>query len=205
MSAATTVPSLAQGLANEPVSRIDLARYAGHWHEIAHLPMVFQRRCIDHVTADYTLRPDGKLDVRNVCRTRNDIADVAEGVARPAGGRAGALKVRFAPAWLAWLPFVWADYWVIDLDPAYRWAVVGSPSVSSPTGWSCSVSANHWSTAGSRPTSTVIGSSRSPSRSTARTTGASVWSTCRTPASTSSTSRSPSASSRRARARSRDS
>jgi apolipoprotein D and lipocalin family protein len=128
MSAATTVPSLAQGLANQPVSKIDLARYAGHWHEIAHLPMYFQRDCIDHVTADYTLRPDGKLDVRNVCRTRNDVADVAEGVARPAGSRAGALKVRFAPAWLAWLPFVWADYWVIDLDPAYRWAVVGSPS-----------------------------------------------------------------------------
>ena len=23
---------------------------------------------------------------------------------------------------------VWADYWVIDLDPEYRWAVVGGPS-----------------------------------------------------------------------------
>jgi apolipoprotein D and lipocalin family protein len=36
--------------------------------------------------------------------------------------------VRFAPRWLAWLPMVWADYWVIELDPDYRWAVVGSPS-----------------------------------------------------------------------------
>ncbi len=36
--------------------------------------------------------------------------------------------MRFAPAWLGWLPWVWADYWVIDLDADYQWAVVGSPS-----------------------------------------------------------------------------
>jgi apolipoprotein D and lipocalin family protein len=36
--------------------------------------------------------------------------------------------VRFAPDWLAWVPKVWADYWVIDLDADYKWAVVGSPS-----------------------------------------------------------------------------
>lgn len=126
--AAATVPSLARGLANEPVAQLDPARYAGHWHEIAHLPMYFQRKCIDHVTADYSVRADGKLSVRNVCRTRDAVADVAEGVARPVKGQPGALQVRFAPAWLAWLPFVWADYWVIDLDPDYRWAVVGSPS-----------------------------------------------------------------------------
>jgi apolipoprotein D and lipocalin family protein len=27
--------------------------------------------------------------------------------------------VRFAPRWLSFLPMVWGDYWVIDLDPAY--------------------------------------------------------------------------------------
>jgi apolipoprotein D and lipocalin family protein len=37
------------------------------------------------------------------------------------------LKVRFAPAFLTWLPFVWADYWVLALDPAYRHAAVGTP------------------------------------------------------------------------------
>jgi apolipoprotein D and lipocalin family protein len=35
--------------------------------------------------------------------------------------------VRFAPGWLGWLPMVWADYWVVDLDPDYQWAVVGGP------------------------------------------------------------------------------
>ena len=38
------------------------------------------------------------------------------------------LAVRFAPAWLAWLPLVWGDYWVIDLADDYRYAVVGEPS-----------------------------------------------------------------------------
>ena len=40
----------------------------------------------------------------------------------------GRLEVRFAPDWLAWAPMVWADYWVVELDPDYRWAVVGGPS-----------------------------------------------------------------------------
>jgi apolipoprotein D and lipocalin family protein len=38
------------------------------------------------------------------------------------------LKVRFAPAWLSWLPIVWGDYWIIGLAPDYSWAVVGDPS-----------------------------------------------------------------------------
>ena len=33
-----------------------------------------------------------------------------------------------APDWLAWLPIVWGDYWVIALDPDYRWVMVGAPS-----------------------------------------------------------------------------
>ena len=37
------------------------------------------------------------------------------------------LKVRFAPAALSFLPFVWGDYWVLGLADDYSWAVVGSP------------------------------------------------------------------------------
>jgi apolipoprotein D and lipocalin family protein len=32
--------------------------------------------------------------------------------------------VRFAPAWLSWLPQVWGDYWVIDLDADYQLVAV---------------------------------------------------------------------------------
>lgn len=119
----------AQTLPNEPVARLDLARYMGQWHEIAHLPLVFQRQCVGDIAAQYTLAEDRQIRVANSCRTADGSRDTAVGMARPDGsGRGGALQVRFAPRWLGWLPWVWADYWVVDIDPDYRWAVVGSPS-----------------------------------------------------------------------------
>jgi apolipoprotein D and lipocalin family protein len=109
------------------VPELDISRYAGEWHEIARLPMTFQKQCTGNVTAAYTLDEEGAIGVRNRCRTAKGEAVVAEGVARPVEGHPGRLKVRFAPAWLSRLPLVWADYWVIDLDPGYTWAVVGEP------------------------------------------------------------------------------
>ena len=41
--------------------------------------------------------------------------------------RRGQLQVRFVPDWLSWVPLVWADYWVLALDPDYQWALVGEP------------------------------------------------------------------------------
>jgi apolipoprotein D and lipocalin family protein len=35
--------------------------------------------------------------------------------------------VRFAPAWLSFIPMVWGDYWIIDLDADYQWVVVSEP------------------------------------------------------------------------------
>ncbi len=119
-AAATTLP-------NHPVRTLELDRYAGQWHEIAHLPMFFQRRCLDAVTATYTPNPDGTIHVHNTCRTSDGMTSV-DGVAKITEGQPAALKVRFAPAWLGWLPMAWADYWVIEVDADYRWAVVGSPS-----------------------------------------------------------------------------
>lgn len=115
-------------LPNQPVDAIDIQRYAGQWHEIAHLPMFFQRKCVDTITATYTLQLDGTIQVHNACRTKDGSMDASDGVAKTAPGKPAALKVRFAPAWLSWLPLVWADYWVVDLDPDYQWAVVGGPS-----------------------------------------------------------------------------
>lgn len=114
-------------LPNQPVSELELNRYVGQWHEIAHLPMFFQRKCLDQITATYTLRGNGRLDVRNACRSVDGDQKVSQGIAKPVPGKAGALKVRFAPVWLAWLPWVWGDYWVLEVDSNYRWAVVGSP------------------------------------------------------------------------------
>ncbi|GAA5069931.1 lipocalin family protein [Lysobacter panacisoli] len=124
---AFAVPGRAQDAVNAPVAELDLKRYSGQWHEIAHLPMFFQRQCVGDITATYTPRADGNVTVRNACRTKEGTTDVSEGIARPVAGKPAALEVRFAPDWLSWLPMVWADYWVIDLDPEYHWAVVGGP------------------------------------------------------------------------------
>lgn len=126
--ATTPAPPPPPRVENRPVQQLDLRRYTGRWHEIAHLPMVFQRKCTTNITADYALRPDGRIDVRNACRTKEGRIEAAEAVARTTNGAQGALEVRFAPAFLSWLPFAWADYWVLDIDPDYQWAVVGSPS-----------------------------------------------------------------------------
>lgn len=109
------------------VPELDISRYAGQWYEIAHLPVSFQDKCTGDITAAYTLREDALIGVRNACRTADGETSVAEGLARPVEGHPGRLEVRFAPSWLSWLPLVWADYWVIDLDPGYTWAVVGEP------------------------------------------------------------------------------
>jgi apolipoprotein D and lipocalin family protein len=109
------------------VDQLDITRYAGQWHEIARLPMFFQRKCVGEITAQYTLRDDGLVGVRNSCRNEDGETDTVDGVARRDDGHPGRLEVRFAPDWLSWLPLTWADYWVIALDPEYQWAVVGEP------------------------------------------------------------------------------
>ena len=54
---------------------------------------------------------------------------MALGLARQIGGTQSArLEVRFAPAWLSWLPWVWGDYWIVDLDDRYDLVAVSEPS-----------------------------------------------------------------------------
>jgi apolipoprotein D and lipocalin family protein len=109
---------------------VDLERYAGRWYEIARLPNRFQEQCAGDVTASYTVRPDGLIAIVNECRRKDGTVTRAEGVARraEAKGPASRLKVRFAPAFLSFLPMVWGDYWIVELDLDYRYAVVGDPS-----------------------------------------------------------------------------
>jgi apolipoprotein D and lipocalin family protein len=109
------------------VETLDITRYAGQWHEIARLPMFFQRKCIAAITAQYTLREDEMIGVRNRCRTEDGEIEEVDGIARLDPDHPGRLEVRFAPEWLSWMPLTWADYWVIALDPEYQWAMVGEP------------------------------------------------------------------------------
>ena len=128
---ALTFASRAAGSAPEPttVARVDLQRYAGRWYEVARYPNRFQKRCAGDVVANYTLRPDGRIDVDNRCRNEAGAEDRALGMARNVSedGSNSKLKVRFAPRALSWLPFVWANYWILALADDYSYAVVGTP------------------------------------------------------------------------------
>jgi apolipoprotein D and lipocalin family protein len=110
------------------VPAIDLTRYAGTWYEIARLPNRFQEKCAGEVVASYALRPDGRITVTNRCRTADGETTVATGVARRVDGRPpSVLEVRFAPAFLSFLPAVWGDYQIIALGADYDHAMVGTP------------------------------------------------------------------------------
>jgi len=118
----------AQAPAVRTVDVVDLERYAGEWFEIARFPNRFQRTCDGDVRALYTRRTDGRIDVINRCRTSDGGQTEAKGVAKVIDPVTSAkLKVRFAPAVLSVLPFVWGDYWILGLAADYSWAVVGSP------------------------------------------------------------------------------
>lgn len=116
-------------LANRPVSEVDVPRYMGKWHEIARLPQKFQKQCVADVTATYQLQKTDRIKVTNACRKADGRMSIAVGEAKRTDGPAGALKVRFAPWWLSWLGAVWGDYWIIDLEPDYKWVTIGSPNM----------------------------------------------------------------------------
>lgn len=106
----------------QSVANVDLARYIGTWHEIARFAMYFQNQCVGDVTANYSKMDNGKIKVINRCRTQDGKFDQAEGSASVVENTGNSqLKVSF------FWPFR-ADYWVIGLDPDYRWAVVGNPN-----------------------------------------------------------------------------
>ncbi|MBD5801952.1 Outer membrane lipoprotein Blc precursor [Azoarcus sp. Aa7] len=110
------------------IAALDVPRYMGTWYEIAKYPNRFQRHCTGFTQAEYGLQDDGRVRVVNRCRTADGRMDEAIGTARQIGAATSPrLEVRFAPAWLSFIPAVWGDYWVIDLDADYRLAAVSEP------------------------------------------------------------------------------
>ncbi len=116
----------ARGAAKRPlevVPSVDLNRYAGKWYEIARLPNWFQKNCASDTTATYKLNDGGKISVVNECRAADGSRKSAKGTARIASKTGPNTKLKVTFFW----PF-YGDYWILDLDPDYRWAVVGEPS-----------------------------------------------------------------------------
>jgi apolipoprotein D and lipocalin family protein len=103
-----------------PVQNFDLEAYLGTWYEIARLDHSFERGLSD-VRADYALRPDGVIAVRNSGYGAEGW-EVAEGRALPMGDpTVGHLKVSFFG------PFYGA-YVIFALDQDAGWALVSGPN-----------------------------------------------------------------------------
>ncbi|WP_431310370.1 lipocalin family protein [Limnohabitans lacus] len=111
------------------VPSVDVPRYMGTWYEIAKYPNWFQKKCVSSTSATYSLQADGQVQVLNRCKTAKGEWSEALGQARQIGrANSPRLQVRFAPSWLSFIPLVWGNYWIIDLDPQYQWVVVSEPS-----------------------------------------------------------------------------
>ena len=110
------------------VTSVDLSRYVGTWYEIARLPMWFQRHCVDS-KAIYSGRPDGLVGVHNECVTESGGVEQVEGVASVVDPKTNARLTVVFDNWFARLfgSSREGNYWILDLDPEYRTAMVGTP------------------------------------------------------------------------------
>jgi len=107
---------------------VDVDRYAGKWYEVARYPKWFQRGC-ESATADYSQLPDGSIQVLNSCIRKDGTARSITGVAKPVDSKANRLEVSFPGKWYSSLIAVSKEgnYWIIDVTPGYRQAIVGTP------------------------------------------------------------------------------
>lgn len=116
----TACTGLPEGV--DAVDNVDPDRYLGTWYEVARLDHSFERGLSD-VSATYTARDDGGIDVLNKgYDTESREWSQAEGKAYPLeDGDWSQLKVSFFG------PF-YGGYNIIALDPDYGWAMVAGPN-----------------------------------------------------------------------------
>jgi len=110
------------------VPHVDLTRYVGKWYEIASIPQSFQKQCVAGVTAEYKDLGRNLIQVVNSCETQSGSRSVSEGRAKVVDTESNAkLKVTFVK-FIGWIFWFGGDYWIIDLDQNYRYAVIGHPT-----------------------------------------------------------------------------
>jgi len=113
---------------------LQITPYLGTWYQVAWFPNRFQKQCVSDTRATYRLLDDGRVEGPNRGTRADGRSDEALGIARPTGRIEGdllkpaQLEVSFLPAALRWLPLGWGRYWVIDLAPDGRYALVSEPN-----------------------------------------------------------------------------
>jgi lipocalin len=106
------------------VKELDIQKYLGTWYEIARYNHSFERGLVG-VTANYSLREDGKIKVLN-----SGFKNSLEGKFSQAIGKAKIPDPINNPAKLkvSFFLFFYGDYYVLELDKDYQWALIGSSS-----------------------------------------------------------------------------
>ena len=105
------------------VEELDINRYLGKWYEIARYDHRFERDLVG-VTATYSFRKDGKIKVVN-----SGFKETLDGKRFDATGKAKIpdqnipSKIKVSFFW-----FFYGDYFVLELEENYQWAVIGSSS-----------------------------------------------------------------------------
>ena len=106
------------------VKELDIKKYLGTWYEIARYDHSFERGLVG-VTANYSMRDDGKIKVIN-----SGYKNSLKGEFSQAVGKAKIPDLNNYPAKLkvSFFLFFYGDYYVMELDKDYQWAVIGSSS-----------------------------------------------------------------------------
>ena len=105
------------------VKELNVERYLGKWYEIARYDHSFERGMVG-VTAIYSMREDGKIKVVNSGYEGTLDGKKTEAIGKakiPDPNTPSKLKVSFF-----WI--FYGDYFVLELDKNYQWAIIGSSS-----------------------------------------------------------------------------
>ena len=105
------------------VAHVDLKRYMGDWRVIANIPYFAEKDCVDSVET-YALRTDGRID--NWFTFRKSSFDAPQ---KKISALAWVHDPKTNAEWrVRFFGVITVAYLVLDLDPEYRWTVVGNPS-----------------------------------------------------------------------------
>ena len=104
------------------VPKLDLAHFITAWHVQAWMPNKAEKRCVSNVVVLYAAgdKPNG-FQTGTFCQRKNGSTEEWSSTGKQDKSGSGKLKLRKFVIFSS-------PYWVLDADPEYRWALVGTPN-----------------------------------------------------------------------------